>query len=156
MLLPLELLRKRLQTEIQMARRQNIARIDYAQITSFPAKIALTFQGVATGYGQEGIRFEIEIHRAYPFRRPSVRCLSEVVHPNIAPASEGGFVCTRLLDEWRGERTIASVIAGIRELIEKPNFSEPLGLETCLRAAVEGTHGTSQNNRNAETENAQS
>jgi ubiquitin-protein ligase len=133
MLLPLEVLRRRISTEIEMLRKSGMAIVERVETSTidFPAKLTVRIRRD----NDSPVVFEIEIPREYPFRRPSVLCMSEILHPNISPASEGGIVCTKLLEEWRVERTLQAIVAGLLELLRNPNYREPLGTETCIKAA---------------------
>lgn len=78
--------------------------------------------------------FMLTIRRDYPFMKPGIRWLTDIFHPNIAPPSDGGVVCTRLLQEWRADRTLLSLVEGIANLVEHPNTAEPLHFDSCMKA----------------------
>lgn len=107
----------------------------------FPVELTAELKGISalTRNGDrvevsETNRFAIEVRRDYPFMKPGIRWLTNIYHPNIAPPAEGGVVCTRLLQEWRADRTLLSLVEGIANLVENPNLDEPLNFDSCMEA----------------------
>lgn len=109
---------------------------------AFPLSVAVRLEGVPALVMDKGAlkqtddnRFLITLRRDYPFTKPVVTWLTDIFHPNISPPSDGGVVCTRLLQEWRAERSLLSLVEGIASLVEHPNKDEPLSFDSCLSAA---------------------
>ena len=80
-------------------------------------------------------RFIIEISEEYPWKKPVVRWLTQIFHPNIMPPEEGGYVCTKLLDTWSCSSSIAELINGIEILAANPNPDSPIASESCKKTA---------------------
>ncbi len=80
--------------------------------------------------------FSVLISRDYPFMKPRVRWMTEIFHPNISPPADGGVVCIRLLQEWKVDRTLLSLVEGVANLVENPNTAEPLSYDACLKASA--------------------
>lgn len=51
------------------------------------------------------------------------------------PPEEGGYVCTKLLEEWKFKSNLVTFIKGIETLLANPNPKNPFGTDTCTRAA---------------------
>src|SRR3972149_7760400 len=47
---------------------------------------------------QQDHRLLVEVGRDYPYERPTVIWATDIFHPNIMVPSDGGFVCTGLLE----------------------------------------------------------
>lgn len=144
-MLPLQLLHMRVCRELDACRKIQGAsiesKVEYGSAV-FPICLEVSVAGVAGMAIVDGAvieidshRFIVEIGRDYPYQKPAVFWQTPIYHPNICPPEEGGMVCTRLLNEWRGERTLYSLINAILYLIEHPNGKEPLGSEACMDAA---------------------
>lgn len=157
--LPLELLRKRLEKEMDICRTINGITVTPSVVAtaSFPVILTVSLEGpvglLVDGDGTvrqtNTHSFEVTIHRDYPIRKPSVRWLTPIFHPNISPAEEKGIVCTRILLDWRADRTLYSLISGIAHLIENPNIGEPLGFDICRRAVSYMTQGAAYEHKNS-------
>ncbi len=79
-------------------------------------------------------RFGIFVRREYPFAKPGLRWATDIFHPNISSPVDGGVICTRLIEEWKAERTLLSLVEGIYNLVENPNIDEPLSFDSCMEA----------------------
>ena len=71
--------------------------------------------------------FEIDISDGYPSNPPTVKCQTQMYHPNIDWYDEEGDVCLNLLDElWTSEMTLQDVVQGLLFLLYNPNIEDPL------------------------------
>jgi ubiquitin-protein ligase len=52
------------------------------------------------------------------------------------PPGDGGYVCTKLLENWDFSSNLVTFIKGIESLLENPNPKNPFGNDTCTRAAA--------------------
>jgi len=143
--LPLQLLRQRINRELAACQKISGVTVDREAADGkieFPICFDISING-ASGLTLVGgtvkecelHRFSLEIGRDYPYQKPSLFWQTPIFHPNICPPEAGGMVCTRLLNEWKAERTISSLIYAVMYLIEHPNFMEPLGSDACMNAA---------------------
>jgi len=80
-------------------------------------------------------KLKIYITENYPYEKPIVRCQSEIFHPNIMIPDDGGYVCTRLLDDWCFSSNLMSFIKGLESLLTHPNPKNPYGSDSCTKAA---------------------
>ena len=142
--LPKEILRKRLQNEIAQVRRKMIHTIVVSDPTfsTFPVEIKVTLRGVPGPLQRDGKvshkfthKFTMEITEDYPYHKPIIRWETPVFHPNVMLPEDGGYVCTRLLDEWDFNSTLLTFFKGIESLLSNPNPSNPYGTDSCTRAA---------------------
>ena len=144
MAIPLELLKRRLRNELKMLEGIQGAEFEYSDEPgmNFPYTIDVRLTGVrgldrmkdGKIVEKSDHRFRIVVFRDYPVLKPGIIWQSGIFHPNISTPENGGIVCTKLLQEWKTERTLNSLIAGIAHLVENPNRKEPLGFESCESA----------------------
>ena len=144
--LPLELLRRRISRELAVCRKITGVTVDGVAADGkmeFPICLDVGVNGASGLTLVDGAvkecelhRFSLEIGRDYPYQKPSLFWQTPIFHPNICPPEAGGMVCTRLLNEWKAERTISSLICAVMYLIEHPNCREPLGSDACMNAAT--------------------
>jgi len=78
----------------------------------------------------------ILISEDYPLERPIVKWQTPIFHPNIMPPEDGGYVCTKLLENWDFGSTLSVFIKGIESLLANPNPKNPFGCDSCTRAAA--------------------
>jgi ubiquitin-conjugating enzyme E2 C len=71
----------------------------------------------------------------YPYEKPIIKWQTEIFHPNIMLPDDGGYVCTRLLDDWSFSSNLLSFIKGVESLLVNPNPGNPYGSDSCTRAA---------------------
>lgn len=142
--MPKEILRKRLQNEIAQVRRKMIHTIVVSDstLTNFPIQIKVTLRGIPGPVVKDGKlthrfihRFTMEITEDYPYQKPIIRWETPIFHPNIMLPDDGGYVCTRLLDEWDFNSTLLTFFKGIESLLVNPNPNNPYGTDSCTRAA---------------------
>ena len=81
-------------------------------------------------------RMSLLITQEYPAETPIVKWKTPIFHPNIMPPEDGGYVCTRLLENWDFNSTLLVFIRGVEWLLANPNPSNPFGSDTCTRAAA--------------------
>ncbi len=142
--LPKEILRQRLQNEIAACRRKLTHTIEVSDPTfsKFPVTIKVTMKGVPGPVMRDGVlahkwthKFIIEITEDYPYHKPIIRWQSDIFHPNVMIPEDGGYVCTKLLDDWDFSSNLLSFFKGIESLLSNPNPGNPYGTDTCTRAA---------------------
>ena len=80
-------------------------------------------------------KLEVIVTDDYPFQTPIVRWRSKIFHPNIMIPDDGGYVCTRLLDDWSFGSNLLSFIKGIESLLANPNPDNPYESKGCTEAA---------------------
>ena len=68
--------------------------------------------------------------------KPIVKWQTPIFHPNIMPPEEGGYVCTKLLENWDFRSSLVSFIKGIESLLVNPNPANPFGNDRCTMAAA--------------------
>ena len=144
MALPLDILRKRLGNEIRYCKEQLPHKIELAdpEFTEFPTTIYVTFKNIP-GPVRKGDkvthlhthRMRMDITKEYPYQKPVVRWQTDIFHPNIVPPSRGGWVCTKLLDDWNFSSNLLGFLNGIESLLVNPNPKSPYSDETTLEAA---------------------
>jgi hypothetical protein len=142
--LPADLLRKRVRNELDNAR-TGLAdhRIEVlGDLSKFPIMIKVTLKGVPGPDMVEGKVvhrtdhiFLMEISEEYPYKKPLVIWGTPIFHPNIMVPDDGGFVCTKLLDDWNFDSNLLLFIKGIEVLLSYPNPTSPYGTDSCTRAA---------------------
>lgn len=145
MALPSDVLRIRLRNEIEMCQRElrhHISVSDYT-ISSFPMVINVTLMHVPGPVWDNGKvvtrfvhRFSILVTEEYPAEKPLVKWMTPIFHPNIMAPSDGGYVCTKLLENWDFSSTLVTFIKGVESLLANPNPRNPFGNDTCTRAAA--------------------
>jgi len=142
--LPRDLLVSRLRNELRQCRRQfpHRFRVQNPGLSRFPVTLTVTLVDVP-GPVREGDRvssryrhqLRITITQDYPYQTPIVRWRSAIFHPNIMPPGDGGYICTKLLDEWSFRSSLPAFIRGIESLLLRPNPHSPFDHDTCTRAA---------------------
>ena len=142
--LPADLLRKRVRNELDNARSGlSDHKIEVVgDLTKFPITIKVTLKGVPGPDMVEGKvvhrydhLFLMEISEDYPYKKPLVIWGTPIFHPNIMVPDDGGFVCTKLLDDWSFGSNLLLFIKGIEVLLSAPNPNSPYGTDSCTRAA---------------------
>jgi|YelNatPaOPRAMG01_1025707.scaffolds.fasta_scaffold09540_9 ubiquitin-protein ligase len=142
--LPREVLRFRLKNEIESCQKQIKHHIEVSDpyLKSFPITLSLTLLRVPGPYLADGkvlSRFihsvQVIITEDYPYEKPIVKWQTPIFHPNIMPPEDGGYVCTKLLENWDFRSTLTTFIKGIEVLLANPNPNNPFGNDLCTRAA---------------------
>jgi len=143
--LPADLLRMRIRNEVEMCQKElrHHLTLSDPMLISFPILVNVTLLRVPGPDWEEGKivnrfvhRFGILIDEDYPMEKPIVKWQSPIVHPNIMPPEDGGYVCTKLLEKWDFSSNLMSFIKGIESLLANPNPTNPFGNDTCTRAAA--------------------
>lgn len=143
--LPTDVLRVRIRNEVQMCQRELRHHISVSDptLSSFPVVVNVTFLRVPGPDWEEGKvvhrfvhRMAIVIGEDYPIERPIVKWQTPIFHPNIMPPEDGGYVCTKLLENWDFGSTLVTFIKGIESLLVNPNPASPFGNDICTRAAA--------------------
>lgn len=144
MSLPPDILRKRLRNELVNARKALKAHTVevVGDPSRFPVMVKVTLSDVPgpelvdgkVAHRTDHI-FLMEISEDYPYQKPLVIWGTPIFHPNIMVPEDGGFVCTKLLDDWSFDSNLLLFIKGIEVLLSSPNPSAPYGTDSCTRAA---------------------
>ena len=143
--MPRALLTARLRNEIEAARTatRHVILVEDPDYETFPVTLSVTLRGSPGPVRKDGRVTEVDIHRLqiqitneYPYRKPIVLWMSDIFHPNIMKYSDGGFVCTRLLENWTWESTLVDFLRGLEVLLQKPNPRSPYATCTCREAAA--------------------
>lgn len=143
--MPRALLVSRLRNEVEAARKatRHIVLLEDPDFERFPVTLSVTLRKAPGPVRKDGRVGQVETHRLhlqitheYPYRKPVVQWMSDIFHPNIMKYAEGGFVCTRLLEDWSWESTIADFLRGLEVLLQKPNPHSPYATCTCKEAAA--------------------
>jgi ubiquitin-protein ligase len=141
--LPTDILAARVRNELEMCRRGLAHRFEAPpEVSSFPLEIGVTLvktpgpvmRGGRVAHGYEH-SLVIVVTEEYPYEKPIVRWQTPVFHPNIMLARDGGYVCTKLLDDWSFSSNLLSFVKGLESLLANPNPDNPYASESCLRAA---------------------
>ena len=142
--LPSSLLRKRIENEVEVCGALEGRGVFIIAVSDrgFPVVLRICIKNVVAMAGvgskprwKSEHEFEIVLTSDYPYQKPVVRWLTDIVHPNIMHPSEGGTVCTKMLDRWGFGSNIAGFIAGIETLLANPNPKCPLDTPYCTKAA---------------------
>ena len=145
MSLPRDILRTRIKNEIEMCQRELRHHVSVSDPTlaSFPIMVSVTLLRVPGPDWEEGKvvhrfvhRLSLIISQDYPMEKPIVKWLTPIFHPNIMVPEDGGYVCTKLLENWGFSSNLATFIKGIESLLTNPNPRSPFGNDTCTRAAA--------------------
>ncbi len=143
--LPADVLRIRLRNEIEMCQRElrHHLSVSDARLSSFPIMVNVTLLRVPGPDWEEGKVVHRFVHRMavivseeYPMEKPIVKWLTPIFHPNIMPPEDGGYVCTKLLENWDFSSNLMTFIKGIESLLANPNPKSPFGNDACTRAAA--------------------
>jgi ubiquitin-conjugating enzyme E2 C len=144
MALPKDVLRIRLKNEVEICQRElrHHMSVSDSSLSSFPILINVTFLRVPGPSWEDGKVVHRFVHRMavlitdeYPVEKPIVKWRTAIFHPNIMPPEDGGYVCTKLLENWGFSSTLLAFVRGIEWLLVNPNPSNPFGSDTCTRAA---------------------
>ncbi|MBS3773200.1 MAG: hypothetical protein KGY55_03265 [Candidatus Thermoplasmatota archaeon] len=144
MSLPTDILAKRVKNEIGECKQEfeHFFNVSGAGLDTFPVTIKVTLvntPGPVMKDGQLKSRYnhklQVTITEDYPYQTPIARWRSTIFHPNIMPPRDGGYICTKLLDEWNFRSNLPSFIRGIESLLLNPNPGDPYDNDTCTRAA---------------------
>ncbi|MEM2870791.1 MAG: ubiquitin-conjugating enzyme E2 [Thermoplasmata archaeon] len=143
--LPPDILQKRLRTELKMCR-EELPRYTFdvsdETFSSFPVTIRVTMRGVPGPVWRNGRvttssthRFTMKVTDEYPYKKPIIIWETDIFHPNIMTPEDGGFVCTKLLDEWSFGANLLLFIQALETLLSNPNCDNAYISDSCVRAA---------------------
>lgn len=144
MALPKDVLRIRLKNEVEICQRElrHHMSVSDSSLSSFPILINVTFLRVPGPSWEDGKVVHRFVHRMavlitdeYPAEKPIVKWRTAIFHPNIMSPEDGGYVCTKLLENWDFSSTLLAFVRGIEWLLVNPNPGNPFGSDTCTRAA---------------------
>jgi ubiquitin-protein ligase len=112
------------------------------ELSNFPVTVLVTFKDIpgpqlngnkiVHGYSH---KLRIDIPSDYPYKKPTVRFLTDLFHPNIVPPERGGWVCIKLLDDWDLSSDLSVLLKGVETLLSNPNPQSPYRDETTIKAA---------------------
>jgi ubiquitin-protein ligase len=143
--LPIDILRIRLKNEIETCQRELRHHISVSDmnLSAFPILVNITLLRVPGPSLENGRivhrfahRMALMITDQYPIEKPIVKWRTPIFHPNIMPPDDGGYVCTKLLENWDFNSTLLTFVRGIEWLLANPNSVNPFGSDTCTRAAA--------------------
>jgi ubiquitin-protein ligase len=143
--LPMDVLKIRLRNEIEMCQRELKHHLSVSDplLSSFPIMVNVTLLRVPGPDWEEGKVVHRFVHRIaiivsedYPMEKPIVKWLTPIFHPNIMPPEDGGYVCTKLLENWDFSSNLMAFIKGVESLLVNPNPRNPFGNDSCTRAAA--------------------
>lgn len=143
--LPMDVLKMRLRNEIEMCQRELRHHLSVSDplLYSFPIMVNVTLLRVPGPDWEEGKVVHRFVHRIaiivsedYPMEKPIVKWLTPIFHPNIMPPEDGGYVCTKLLENWDFSSNLMAFIKGVESLLVNPNPRNPFGNDSCTRAAA--------------------
>ena len=142
--LPVDILKKRVESEILMCQRKLQHEITVAdpEMKEFPVEVRVKLLRTPGPIMKDGKithlfthRFKMLITDEYPYEKPLVHWKTEIFHPNIMEPKIDGHVCTKLLDDWSFNSTLLNFIQGIESLLLAPNPNSPWASATCQAAA---------------------
>jgi ubiquitin-protein ligase len=142
--LPQDLLKSRVKNELEMCIRMLKHHITVSDRTysKFPMEVNITLIKTAGPIMRDGKilhkfthKLKIFITENYPYEKPIVRWQSEIFHPNVMMPDDGGYVCTKLLDDWSFSSNLMSFVKGLESLLIHPNPQNPYGSDSCTKAA---------------------
>jgi len=145
MSLPVDVLRIRLRNEVDTCQRELRHHISVSDptLSEFPILLNVTILRVPGPAWEEDKVVHRFVHKMailigedYPVEKPIVKWQTPIFHPNIMPPDDGGYVCTKLLENWDFSSTLVSFIKGIEALLMNPNPRNPFGSDACTRAAA--------------------
>jgi len=140
----MEILRARVKNEILLCRRelQHSIAVSDPTLAKFPIEVNVTMVKTPGPIWLDGKvahrythKLKLLITENYPYERPIVKWQSPIFHPNIMLPDDGGYVCTKLLDDWSFTSNLLTFIKGLESLLTNPNPSNPYGSDSCTRAA---------------------
>lgn len=79
--------------------------------------------------------FTITFTKSYGIEKPEIRWKTHIFHPNIMDPDDGGFVCTKMLNNWEFNNNLLGFLKGLEVLVATPNYKNPFGTESCMAAA---------------------
>ncbi|MFQ6127921.1 MAG: ubiquitin-conjugating enzyme E2 [Thermoplasmata archaeon] len=142
--LPKDILRSRVVNEVLLCQRNLTHAISVSDpsLHSFPLEVNITLVKIPGPIWKDGgikhrytHKLTILITEEYPFEKPIVKWRSDIFHPNIMLPDDGGYVCTKLLDDWNFDSTLLTFVKGLEALLTNPNPTNPFGSDSCTRAA---------------------
>lgn len=103
----------------------------------------VTIIGPPDTFYENGLfNLEINFTEEYPFRAPTVRFTSSILHPNIY---EDGGVCISILHEgvdnygyedsgerWMPSQNVTSILLSIISMLNEPNFESPANIDASV------------------------
>jgi ubiquitin-protein ligase len=118
-------------------------------LVRFPMEIEMTMHNVVGYETADKLvtehRFAITFTEDYGQRKPEVRWLSHIFHPNIMDPDDGGLVCMKMLNDWTYGTHLISFLNSVEMLVANPNPLSAFGTKSCTEAAVFFSgHGKSQ------------
>lgn len=125
--LPESIWKRRLESEFKQMSASSEKFVANAERTEYEVTI------VGKGFFLDGVQVKqrrehkvrIKLLRNFPYAGGiEVVWKTPIFHPNIR--QEDGKVCIQLLNNWAASMSVLSLVAGLRQLLENPNLSDPL------------------------------
>lgn len=105
----------------------------------FPIRIEMHMSNVLAHESADRIvsehDFFIVLTEDYGFKKPEIRWKSKIFHPNIMDPADGGYVCTKMLNEWEFNTRLPGFLKSLCFLVSNPNPMSPFGTDSCMAAA---------------------
>ena len=76
--------------------------------------------------------FEFTIPDDWPYKRPTVKILTRVWHPNLTEPPEGGVCLNILKKNYTPTTTLATYVTAFQYLFNEPNPKDPLNQSAAL------------------------
>ena len=141
--LPRETLLRRINTELRECSEHLKTEISpVMDDRPFPLEITMTLRGIPA-YALDGDEIVlikdhtmmVIIDEEFGFKKPSIRWMTPIFHPNIMMPSDGGYICLHTLDKWEFASHLISVVQGVEQLIMHPNPKSPFSTDSCMKAS---------------------
>lgn len=108
---------------------------DVGQFAKFAFEVDITPNGGPYLGGTFRFKIVVENENRWPQDPPTVRCLTDIYHPNIDNFDEGEYsnVCVNALDlcTWDSQFDFETCIQALLFLFYEPNFDDVLSLICC-------------------------
>ena len=116
---------RRIQKELEKLATDPISGVSLYPDTANPRHFHVHLSGPDNTPYEGGI-FELEIflRDEYPMRPPKVRFVTKIYHPNVDRL--GTVSIDILFDDWSPAQTMRSVLLGILDIMNEPNYEDPL------------------------------
>lgn len=143
--LPLEIWRRRLESELEEMKASDYNFTVTKDLQEYA--VSLNAKGLVEDGGRiipkSDHRVKIVLKRSFPYPGGiEVAFTTPIFHPNIR--KEDGLVCIQLLNEWSEMSSVASVVNGLKWLLEHPNPASPLNKEAADFVKMNSTADESQ------------
>lgn len=136
---PKEIVIRRIRNELRDCAEYLGSEIELADDLDLPLELDMRISNVLAYESPDKVisehEFKIIITEDYGQRKPEVRWVSHIFHPNIMDPDDGGLVCIKMLNEWDYGTRLVTFLSGIVTLLSHPNPRSPFGTDSCMAAA---------------------